>query len=179
MDKFRIEVGDLTKYGDKSELRGFSHENPNLHPLDVYTFAEISVYFNGELINSPRAKEKGWNSSATAYLLNFFQDLLSEKVYSNGEQYDARLDYGGPGFYFKRTGENMEVSFGPSPPNEYSRVTVSYLDFLEEVLRASGEFLDKLFEINSKLKDHEDIAALIKEREQVKALYERLKNESK
>lgn len=124
MTNLRIEFARL------KELKGIN--------LDLETFANLSIYFDDELLNSPWVRDKKIkiDYTDTEYLLSFFHKLLPEAKQFDEKEHSVEFMDDPLQFQFKRIGDKVRLKFG-SGENITGRAVISYIDFLDEVLRVT------------------------------------------
>lgn len=157
MEKFKIEFE--FEEDTLQDLRAFP-KNP-LSPLDIQSGGPVSIFFDGVII-PPEAEKSGRKYSNYAYFLNLFSNLLEVRAFSENPR-SMSMQYGGADLYVSRTGQTIQVSYGGTLKKDAS-VDLSFKEFLEEVIRSSGAFIDKLVEINPALVNHPEVVKLVKER---------------
>jgi len=166
---------------------GFELENESIEKIkyswnywDVFGALIVEINDKDTFLLSDIEKVKRYNppkEGLNAGLYVWFWDLVvvSKRLLFNSSK--LRIDVEEWAFFFEyyRRKDEVIITFNKSDP-EYGRFLINDVTdepipvpiFMEEVIRSSTEFLDKILEINPSLKNTEDIKNFIKKIEELK-----------
>ena len=182
-------MGETVKIENHLGLPGFKISFKELEKSKIVNPAidavgEISLYFNGKLIQNPGIKREGvtLGFTYTDYIWDFFYKLIQETIKIGDlkphtvDCYDNQLR-----LYFKQKGVDIHIKFGTIEENDQITILgetqIRLREFFSHVQYVTDMLIEQILAINPELKLNPEMQNFTKAKEDLRQFYRNIRNE--
>ena len=182
-------MGETVKIENHLGLPGFKISFKELEKSKIVNPAidavgEISLYFNGKLIQNPGIKREGvtLGFTYTDYIWDFFYKLIQETIKIGDlkphtvDCYDNQLR-----LYFKQKGVDIHIKFGTIEENDQITILgetqIRLREFFSHVQYVTDMLIYQILAINPELKLNPEMQNFTKAKEDLRQFYRNIRNE--